>query len=236
MTAFSSDVYKATQEQPADTELDPYSDYLKKRSKAAQKWEGSATAYQPTTSLGEDLAAEDTYKAGEYKRRTGAAEQEMGLAKAEDTRSASVADRVKQALYDRGQTEQNITSKDLQQNRSAAQGTAGQLQQYGQATRQQDFTAYTNAADRYDAIKAANDKGILEYQILQANRNGALTIADLDRYFAVQKNELENLFKDVKATSDFDIEAFKAEILASAQNTGTVIEGLFSGLAAWISS
>ena len=235
MTAFSSDVYKSTEEQPV-SDLTNYTDYLKKRAKAAQEWEGSATAYKPQTSLADDLAAQDKYKSGEFARRTGAAGQEMDLAKAEDTRTASIADRVKQALYDRTQAQQAVETAGTQQNLTAYQQAQESQQGWEQATKKQNFTQYTNAADRYAAMKDAYTQGIAEYQILQANRDGALTIADLDRYYAVQKNKIDNAFKDTEALAKMNMEEFIQSLEIEARNNGTIIDGLFSGLAAYIPS
>jgi hypothetical protein len=224
MVAFSSEVYKNTAEQPT-SDLTDYTDYLKKRAKAAQKWEGSATGYVPQTSLADDLAAQDAYKSGEYNRRTGAAEQEMGLAKAEDTRTASVADRVKQALYDRTQAQQATDTASGQQTRTAYQGAQEAQQGYKQSLQKLDFTKYTNAADRYDSLKAAWDKGTAEFEILKANRAGALNIADLDRYYGMAMAEMMNELEKVKSFEQDSAEAIALKILNMAKGTASVVEG-----------
>jgi hypothetical protein len=227
MAIFSTNVEESTKEKPLSEGFDPYADYLKKRSEAAQKWEGSATAYRPETSLADSTKAEDTYKSGEYNRRVGATKQQQQLSQAQDTRTSSIADRVKDALYNRQKAETDFATQSSQQDRTAGLSAQSQMQEYGQGIAKQDFTAYSNSADRYDAIKTAYNNGLAEQQILEANKNSVLKIADIEKFYALAKQDFDNMTADWSAMSDQQLKQSLEKIKSDASNWGSIITGLF---------
>lgn len=230
MPSFSSEVYDATKEKPAEEQLSPYTGYLQKRAKAAQQWEGSGTAPAPRLSIADQLAAEKSYRSGEYGRREKAAQQQMGLAKSEDIRQGTVADRVRQALYNRERVQDAANTQQSQARRSFGQSMEEMQQQGKQTIQKQDFSTFQNAADRYDSLMAAYDKGVAEMGILDAARDNALKIADLDAYFARVGNDMDNAFKDWEATTKWDAEQALARLKSQAQGINGMIEGLFRGI------
>jgi hypothetical protein len=227
MPAFSNEVYDSTKERPAEEQLSPYTDYLQRRAKAAQKREGSASAFAPRLSIADQIAAEKGYRSGEYGRREKAGQQQMNLAKAEDTRQGTVADRVRNALYNRERLGEQFDTQQSQAQRSLGQGFKEMQQQAGQQIAKQDFSAYQNAADRYDGLMAAYDKGVAEMGILDAARGNALRIADLDAYFARVGNDMDNAFKDWQATAQFDANEALAKINNESAGIAAIIDGLF---------
>jgi hypothetical protein len=227
MPAFSNEVYDSTKERPAEDQLNPYTDYLQRRAKAAQKREGSASAFAPRLSIADQIASENTYRSGEYGRREKAGQQQMNLAKAEDTRQGTVSDRVRNALYNRERLGEQFDTQQSQAQRSFGQGIEEMQQQAGQQIAKQDFSAYQNSADRYDSLMAAYDKGVAELGILDAARGNALRIADLDAYFARAGNDLDNAFKDWQATADMDYKAMMAELDNEVKGMSAMIDGLF---------
>jgi hypothetical protein len=226
MPSFSSEVYDSTKEKPTEEQLSPYTDYLQRRAKAAQQWEGSGTAPTPTTSIADQLAAEKGYRSGEYGRREKAATQQMGLAKAEDTRQGTVADRVRQALYNRENIQDKLETQQSQSQRTFGQGMEEMQQQAGQTIAKQDFSAYQNAGDRYDSLMAAYDKGTAEMGMLDAAKGNALKMADLDAYFARVGNDMDNAFKDWQATAQFDATQALSQLNSQASGIAAMIDGI----------
>lgn len=202
MTSFASDVYKSTEEKSPDDQV-AYDKLLKDRAAAAWKNEGSISGnYVPRTSLSDQLKAKNTAATGEYNRRVTAAGQEKNLASAEDTRIGSVSDRVRDALYNRQQTQTGFNTQQSQADRTYAQGISELNQGFNQKNKAIDFTAYKNAADRADAIDKAYQDGSIELQILDANRSNSLKMADLEQYYALDKNRFDNETKDWQTMSE----------------------------------
>lgn len=228
MAALSSDVYASTKEQAADEKFSPYSDYLKKRASAALKYEGSPTAVLPTTSIADQLKADKTYRAGEYSRREKAGEQEANLAKSEDVRTGSVADRVRNALYDRQKAVQNVATQQSQMERTAEQRAREAQQDFGQKLAQQEYSSFSNATKRYDEIQDAYSKGIAEFQLLDAARSNSLQMADLDRYYTIVTNDIKNQITGMQAMAEADMQIALRKIENQAKGAASIIDGLFS--------
>lgn len=226
MTSFASDVYKSTAEKSPD-DYDAYSKLLKDRANAAWKNEGSISGrFAPKTSLAEQGKAKDTYDTGEYNRRTAAVGQESKLAGAEDARIGSVADRVRDALYNRQQLQTGFETQQSQADRLYGQGVAELQQGASQKMKEQDFTAYKNAADRSDAMSKAYDDGILEMQILDANRTNGLKMADVERYWALEKNRFDNQTKDFQMMSEQDAKNALQAMQTQAQGGVAMLDAL----------
>ena len=238
MPAFSSEVYNAPKEKSAEENYAPYADYLRRRAEAAAKWEGSATAPAPQVSLADQIASTNQYRSGEYGRREQAVQQQANLAKAEDTRTGSVADRVREALYTRQKAQEGVATQQSQQDRTLGQQMREQNQKYGQGIAQQEFTAFKNAGDRYDGLMNAYKTGTAEMGLINAQREGSLELADLDRYFSILKTDLGNLLADIEQQGKIDLNEAIRLIEAKANSGAAIVNGLTTlggyGMKYWV--
>jgi len=226
VTSFASDVYKSTAEKSPD-ERDSYDKLLKDRAAAAWKSEGSISGnYAPKTSLSQQGKAQSTYDTGEYNRRVAAAGQEKNLATAEDNRIGSVADRVRDALYNRQQLQSGFETQQSQADRKYGQGIAELNQDFRQKNRALDFTSYRNAADRSDAMSKAFKDETLEMQILDANRSNSLKMADLERYYALEENRYNNEVKDWQTLTEYQMKMELASLSKQAEGMSSVLSGI----------
>jgi hypothetical protein len=237
MAEFTSDVMESTQEQD-DTEYKKFQDLLAKQTAAAQKQFAGKyeTPVSAPVSLADQLRAKTTYTTGEYGRREQAAQNKYNLAQTLDTRRGSVANRVRSALFGREQTQQESMDKFSQAARSAQMKAAQQNQQFQTAVGKMNFYSYKSEADRVDAMHDAYRKGVLDYQMIDAARNNMLKTADIDKYFSVLVNDLENKYREIVALDELKQKAFIADYEAASRNAGNILSGVFDIAAAAIKS
>jgi hypothetical protein len=90
-----------------------------------------------------------------------------------------------------------------------------------------NFASFQTAAERVDAMQQAYAKGILNFQMIDAARNNMLQMTDIDKYFALQRNNFENILADIKAKADLNMQANRDKFQADSNNTGSIISGIF---------
>lgn len=228
MAEFTSDVFKSTLEKPADEEYDPFKRMLEAQAAAAVK------QYKPkyNTQTGYDVPLADqlrnkgTYQTGEFARREQAAQDKYGLAQSIDTRKGSIGDRVRNALYNRQQMQSEAQDKMRQVETEAGLKTQKQVQDFQTNLGKLNFYSYKSAADRIDAMHQAYQKGVLEFQMLDAARNNALANADIDRYFSTLMSEWNQKLKTAENKYGIDLEAMKADFDQQSRATSNVISGI----------
>lgn len=230
--AFTEDVFASTQER--DDELQKQTNAMRQAAEAARKRYGTLGTVAPTSeSFGSSLAAERAYGTGELKRRQAAAEGKMDLAKTVDTRQQDIADRVRQVLQGKEQLQSDTSEAMRRQNEEQALKLEEQNTGFMQKLAEQEFGAYKNAAERMDAMQQAYDKGMLDFQMLDLARNGNLAVMDIQRYFDILKNDLQNQLQDLNADNQYEIAKWKGELEAKSNAVQAIIDGLFKAGAAW---
>jgi hypothetical protein len=227
MAEFTSDVMKSTQEQD-DTEYQKFQDLLKKQTAAAQKQFAGKyeTPVAAPVSLADQLKTKTAYQTGEYGRREQAAQNKYGLAQAIDARRGGLSDRIRSALFGRQQSQSEAQDKMRQTERAAGLQTQQINREFQTAVGKMNFYSYKSAADRTDAIHDAYNKGILDFQMLDAARNNMLATADIERYFATLKNGIENKMRDAVAFGDLELKEMIRQFEAQSRSTGTIITGV----------
>lgn len=223
--AFTEDVYKSTQQVDSDA-YEKQINRLRKEQEAARKRYGSADVTPTSESFGDTLKARATYDQGEQQRREEAAKGKLDLAKTVDTRQGNIADRVRAALFTKQQTASDLAEAQRQQD--IKQGLTLEEQEQGFQTKlaEIELGRIKNAGERMDAMQSAYDKGMLELELLDISRNGMLELSDIDRYFSILKNDIQNMMRDLDTNSKFAIEDFKREMESKSAGISAIIDGL----------
>jgi hypothetical protein len=228
MAEFTSDVFKSTLENPADQEYDPFKKMLEAQASAATKqFRGKySTPTGADVPLTDQLRNKGTYQSGEYARREQAAQDKYGMAQTIDTRTGSISDRVRNALFNRKQMQSEAQDKMRQTETEAGLKTQKQVQDFNTNMGKLNFYAYQSAAERIDAMHQAYQKGVLDFQMLDAARNNMLASADIDRYFSTIQNEWVQKLKDAEAEHTFDMQSMLNEFDKQSRATGSIISGI----------
>jgi hypothetical protein len=169
----------------------------------------------------------DKYLAGEQARREAAAPGAAGIAGQIDERLAGATNQL-QTVYDK----YNQSAADLQQKQ--AQNTLltdfekeQGLWNISNQREQLDFQLFKNQAQRDDAIESLWKQGIAEDKLLDMSINHNLKLQDIDKYFTLKINEIEQEFQDWRTKTEADWNKKIAEWKADASNWGSIIGGLF---------
>jgi len=223
--AFVEDVYRSTRQADSDA-YEKQINRLRKEQEAARKRYGSADVTPTSESFGDTLKARATYDQGEQQRREAAAKGKLDLAKAVDTRQANISDRVRAALFDKQQISSDLAEAQRQQDVKQDLTLAEQNQAFRTKSAEIELGRIKNAGERMDAMQSAYDKGMLELDLLDIARNGMLELSDIERYFSILKNDIQNQMRDLDVNSKFDIEDFKKEMEAKSNAISSIIDGL----------
>ncbi len=229
MPAFTQDVFDATKEKPITDEYAKYNELLQKRAKAAAEQYGAwgQPTNIPRTSLADQLKAEREYKGAEYGRRQQAAQQKFGLAQSIETSRGGIADRVRAALTGREGLKQDVWDQQKRMEQESGLAQQEQALQFRTQMGKMNFASFQTAAERIDAMQQAYAKGTLNFQMLDAARNNMLSMVDIDKYFAILKNNFDNALKDVEMKGQNALDDARARFEADSKNTGSIISGLF---------
>lgn len=98
--------------------------------------------------------------------------------------------------------------------------------QIDQKLKEIGFSAFKNDAQRQDALEKAYFDGAAEKQMLTSAITGEIKLNDIDNYFDIIMNDINQEMLDIKAWAEADIEAFKSNIDIKARNWGNIFSGL----------
>lgn len=236
MATFTTGTMDSTAEKDPE-EFENFLGAAQQRAQAAQKQFGSIYETKtPSLSLKDRMQAEKAYGAGEQTRRESAATGASELAGKIDTRSTTVADQVRNALNQRNRLGSTVATAQQQQDVTQEQTLRGQNQNFINQLNEINYKGAEQAASRMDTMQAAYDKGMLEYQLIDQDRQGMLALSDIERYFAIQTADVDNQMKMLGMMSDLDLKQFIAKIEAQGQGWASLISGLGAGATAYITS
>ena len=227
MSAFGSQVMSSAQEtDPGETQR--FQDLIAKRAASAAKQFGQVGGGvpAPAASLGDTLKAERAGVAGEFDRRKSAATGAYGYAQQAGQQEGGISDRVRAALLGRQQATGQMATSQNQQLLTAGQAARGATQQFNQQNSQLDYQRYKTDAARFDALSFAQQQGNLDITLLNDARDGALSLADIDRAFKLKFAAIDELFKDWQAQYSADNAAYITKITNNAKSTGALISGI----------
>ncbi len=230
--SFTDAVAGATQQQDPQ-ELQRMKNLLRQQAETANKQfgAGGSAPMDVRPSLASDLSSNQAYNAGEYARRAKAAPAAYQAAKASDERQTNLGNLQQQAMWNRGQANQDIATQQSQMGRSQVMSAQELQQQMKQGLDKVGFSAASNEAERMDLISGAYFQGSAEMQLLDLANTNNLRMADIDKYFTLLETDLLNQIADIKAFSESDINAYMRSMDAKSTSMGNVINGI-SGIVA----
>lgn len=233
MAAFTQDVAKSPKAQDPG-EQQKMQRMLEQRAATATKQYGGVGAapvtQAPQTDLAQSLAAQQTFEAGDYERRKQAATGAYNIAKAEDTASQDLSEKVRSALYGREQLQGDVATKQRQMDEEFRAKLAAQNQEFSTKAAQMDFTHFKSVADQTDAMANAYNQGILGYQMLDLANKNMLKMSDIEKYFSFIKNDFDNQMKDLQVFGDYQIKTMADKFQAKGHEIASIISGI-TGLA-----
>lgn len=231
--AFSALVTDATKEKDPK-ELDTFLGAQQERAKAAQEHFGSIyDTRAPELSQGARMAAERTWGTGEQARREAATKGAYDIAGKVDTRSTQVIDQVRAALRDREGLGTDLATKQRQQDRTQQQTLTEQNQNFINRLAQIDYQGTEQAAARMDSMQTAYDRGTLEFQMADLDRQGMLGLSDIERYFSIQLNDMDNAMKWLDMTNKADYDKMMGKIESQSKGWATVLESITKAGQEW---
>lgn len=228
MPAFAQNVLDATKETPATGEYSKYNEFLKKRAQAAQEQYGGLGGYRetPQVPMAQQLKAERDYESEEFGRRQQAATQKYGLAQSMDVSRGGIADRVRAALSGRENLKKDVWDQQKRMEQESLMAGKEQALQFSTQMGKMNFASFQTAAERVDAMQQAYAKGILNFQMIDAAKRNMLQMTDIDKYFALQRNNFENILADIKSKGDLNMQSNRDKFQADSNNTGSIISGI----------
>lgn len=224
--AFSTLVSDSTAEKDPK-ELDKFLGAQQERAKAAQKHFGSIyDTRAPELSQADRMAAERTWNTGEQARRETAATGNYDIANKIDTRSTQVVDQVRNALRGRETLGADVANKQRQQDTAQQQTLTEQNQNFINRLEQLNYQGTEQAANRMDTMQTAYERGTLEFQMADLDRQGMLGLSDIERYFSIQLNDMSNQMKWLDMTNEADMKKLMSNIETQAMGWGTLLQSI----------
>lgn len=227
MVDYSSQVKEAaSEESPADDYQ--FQDLLKRRAAAVAKMYGQAGSALPAPSvdLADERTAQQNIAASEYDRRKAAATGAYDYAQKTGQAAGDLSERIRAALFQRKQTDQEISDTQRQQLLGADQAARQANQEFSTATQKLGFNRYKTDGDRLEAMNMAWKQGTLKMDMLEAARDGSLMLSDIDKMFQIKYSEMENDFKDWSSMKQAEQDALLKKWETDASNTSSIISGI----------
>jgi hypothetical protein len=95
-----------------------------------------------------------------------------------------------------------------------------------------DWDAEKNQTRRDDALEDAYVKGIVDDTMLELAISNKMKLLDIDHYYRLKKNTLEQNMEDWKTTTDIDWQKMLAEMVASAEAFAMLFQGALGTVSA----
>lgn len=162
----------------------------------------------------------------ETARRQAAVAPAFGLAGQTDERLAGVQNTLADAYNKYLNTEANAAQQQGQTALTLGQGVTESLAGIGQKKSEYDFGLFKNQAERDDAMASLWRKGVAEETLQNMAFNHQLKMQDVDQYFKLILNQLNEDLEDYKVDSELSWSKSKRTMEAAAANTGLLMGGL----------
>lgn len=221
MATFTTDTLKSLKARDP-REQEELMTELERAQQAAQRRQGGIV-----TKLDEFERAPvfEKYRAAEQDRRMGAAQGAAQVGSLIDERLAGTANQL-QSVYDK----YNQARADLMQKQGQAEQATGFETEQGlwnveNQRRGLDFQLFKNQAQRDDAIESLWQQGIAEDKLLDMSINHQLKLQDIEKYFTLKINEIEQDFLDWQQKTKIDWEEKLREMENDASQWGSILSG-----------
>ena len=221
MATFTTDVLKS-QNKKDPNEVNDMLAGLQSAQNAVLKAQGrSQNTYDPFAAA----KTQDQWGQGEQKRRVAAATGAAQTGSLIDERIAGAQNQMANIYNKYNQTNADLAQKQSQDAQTTDFSTTQALAGIQQQKNSMDFATYKNQAQRDDAIQAAWVQGIADDKMLQAATEHALKMQDVDKYFALIKNQLEQDMADWAQMTEQEWQKEKRKVETTAANNGAIIGG-----------
>lgn len=207
-----------------------YQDELEEGQKSVSRWITGA----PVMGLNrfQKQAVDSEALAGEQERRQQAATGAMQVAGSIDERLTGAANTLSGA-YDKAQsTQADLAQKQAQSLQEAEWAKTTGLRDVADKTKDVDFQLLKNQTLRDDALEDAWVKGIMDNKLQDMSIGGDMRLQDIDQYFKLKENEIQEDFLDWQKKTEIDFNAEIAKMVASAQAFATLFQGVMQGSSA----
>ena len=221
MAAFTSDVL-SSQKSKDPNAVNKMNKELQDAQNAMRRMQGGGEA----TVNPFNTAPQQTWNAGEQQRRVAAAGSANQVAGQIDERIAGAKNQLN-SVYDKyNSSNANMAQQQAQNKVSTDFDTMSGLAGIKQQKDKLDFTMYTNQAQRDDALQSAWTQGLADDKMMDAAISHNMKLQDVDKYFALLMNDLDQDLADWQEQAAYDNEAAKRKIEAKASNLGGILSGL----------
>lgn len=222
MATFTQDTLKS-QRAKSPEEINTLMAELEAGHNAVRRVQGSGEA---VTDPFQTSKVQQAWGQGEQSRRTKAAEGAAQVAGLIDERIAGTANTLNDVYEKYRQSNADLMQKQgqsaLTTDFEKEQGMWGVQNERNKL----DLTLYQNQTKRNDAISSAWRQGLAEDRLLDAAIEHGLRMQDIDQYFTLIQNELEQDFLDWKLKTETDWEVEKAKMESRASQWGSILGGL----------
>jgi hypothetical protein len=221
MATFTSDVLKSQQSQDPNA-VNKLNKELQDAQNAMRRMQGGGEA----TVNPFNTAPQQAWGAQEQQRRQQAASGASQVAGQIDERTAGAQNKLA-SIYDKyNATNANSAQQQAQQQATTDFEVQSGMSQVKQSRDKFDFSMYQNQSQRDDALQAAWTQGLAEDKMMDAAISHNMKLQDIDKYFALLANALNQELEDWKQTSSIDWEQKKRDIETKASNTSSILSGL----------
>lgn len=119
-----------------------------------------------------------------------------------------------------------LARKQYQTGATVGQELQEQMFRLGEKNRELDFTAFRNQAERNDALEEAYHTADFEKMMTEAAINHKITMQDLDTFWKLQMNELQQKWLDYENQAKIDLGEFKAAVDTQAKLWGSLFSNM----------
>jgi hypothetical protein len=176
--------------------------------------------------------AQNKMLTAEQERRKAAVPGVFDVAGAIDQRLTAAGDTLAEAENKQGNKVADLYQQQAQALQEADYNKRKGLSDIDYKRKDIDWELEKNQTRRDDALEDAYVKGTMDDVILELGISNKMKLMDLDHYFRLKQNNLDQGMKDWTTMSDIEWSKFLAEMTASAQAFAALFEGFTGALAA----
>ena len=176
--------------------------------------------------------ANNQYLTAEQQRRKAAVPGVFDIAGNIDTRLTAAADTLAEAKNKQLNRVDDLYQQQAQALQQADFEKRKGLSDIDYKRKDIDWEAEKNQTKRDDALEDAYVKGIADDVMLELGISGRMKLLDLDHYYRLKKNNLDESFADWQNMTDIEWRKMLAEMVASSEAFATLFGGAMNTVGA----
>lgn len=165
------------------------------------------------------------YGINDERRREQAAGSLAGITSQVDQRRAGVSDAIADSLDAQSQAELEAASALGRAEQESEFSKEQSMEGLENQMREISFKEYQSQAQRDDKLDELYQKGAAEDLLQDAAIDGKLRLMDIEHYYNLLLQDMNNSFEMWKVTNDLDHKKELDRMIMKAQNMGAIIEG-----------